>query len=352
MKKKIPVNKDVFKRVYSPKETREFTISERVTKTNAHQHNTDFVASQQRSYNTRGKEGEVEKGGEPLSRGDGRSAVKPSASSNASAQTKVDKVDTDQRARLEALKRTQKNTLTASVIPPTPTDEAASPKPNMDGRKSSGEGSVGLPGEAPPNVSASQADMGHHVGNNAGTASLDGKAVDQTSGQADLGHHVGNNAGTASLDGKAVDQTSGQADLGHHVGNNAGTASLDGKAVDQSAGQADLGHHVGNNAGTASLDGKAVDQTSGQADLGHQESKNSNQVSLTGRDKAPVSLTSMDPTRASEESQSDVTDASFATDIEASALPSRLAEKMSKIRSKTDDITNESEGLQDSNRKP
>ena len=298
MKKKIPVNKDVFKRVYSPKETREFTISERVTKTNAHQHNTDFVASQQRSYNTRGKEGEVEKGGEPLSRGDGRSAVKPSASSNASAQTKVDKVDTDQRARLEALKRTQKNTLTASVIPPTPTDEAASPKPNMDGRKSSGEGSVGLPGEAPPNVSASQADMGHHVGNNAGTASLDGKAVDQTSGQADLGHHVGNNAGTASLDGKAVDQTSGQ------------------------------------------------------ADLGHQESKNSNQVSLTGRDKAPVSLTSMDPTRASEESQSDVTDASFATDIEASALPSRLAEKMSKIRSKTDDITNESEGLQDSNRKP
>ena len=495
MKKKNQVNEDVFKRVSSPKEAREFTISERVTKANPHQHNTDFVASQQRVYSTKGKESELDKASEVAPEEVGRSAANPSASSSNLSKTKIRKIEAAKRARLEALKRVQKPTLTASVIPPTTDTDSALPQTLMDnqqttgadavalsgekqqgdqtsqadmghqgikpasdaslagrgenplatpmdstqsadgvplvdlvdspnndfgetllpdrlaGRAASGEGLVGLPGEPLPNGvanrTASQADMGHHPSANAGAASLDGKLVDQAAGQADLGLHVKANAGAASLDGKLVDQAVGQADLGLHVGANAGAASLDGNLVDQVAGQADMGLHVGANAGkaslegndfapkvgeadmglhggvhagAASLDGNLVDLAAGQADLGlhvganvgqaslegntsdpmaiqadmgHQESKQSSQVSLTGRHKeATIPSVSMPPTSAAEASEADTLGASSGAGNDAVAPPSRLAEKMSKIRSKTDDITTESEVLQDSNHKP
>ena len=495
MKKKNQVNADVFKRVSSPKGAREFTISERVTKANPHQHNTDFVASQQRVYSTKGKESELAKASEVAPEEVGRSAANPSASSSNLSKTKIRKIEAAKRARLEALKRVQKPTLTASVIPPTTDTDSALPQTLMDnqqntgadavalsgekqqgdqtsqadmghqgikpasdaslagrgenplatpmdstqsadgvplvdlvdspnndfgetllpdrlaGRAASGEGLVGLPGEPLPNGvanrTASQADMGHHPSANAGAASLDSNLVDQAAGQADLGLHVKANAGAASLDGNLVDQAASQVDLGLHVGANAGAASLDGKLVDQAVGQADLGLHVGANAGVASLDGNdfapkvgeadmglhvganagaaslegndfapkvgeadmglhvganagkaslegnTSDPMAVQGDMGHQESQKSSQVSLTGRhQEAPVPSVSMPPTSASEASEADVGGASSGAGNDAVAPPSRLAEKMSKIRSKTDDITTESEVLQDSNHKP
>ena len=441
MKKKNQVNEDVFKRVSSPKEAREFTISERVTKANPHQHNTDFVASQQRVYSTKGKESELAKASEVAPEEVGRSAANPSASSSNLSKTKIRKIEAAKRARLEALKRVQKPTLTASVIPPTTDTDSALPQTLMDnqqttgadavalsgekqqgdqtsqadmghqgikpasdaslagrgenplatpmdstqsadgvplvdlvdspnndfgetllpdrlaGRAPSGEGSVGLPGEPLPNgvanPTASQADMGHHPSANAGAASLDGNLVDQAAGQADLGLHVKANAGSANLEPNALDAKVGKANMGLHVGANAGAASLDGNLVDQVAGQADMGLHVGVNAGKASLEGNTSDPMAVQGDMGHQESQKSSQVSLTGRhQEAPVPSGSMPPTSASEASEADVGGASSGAGNDAVAPPSRLAEKMSKIRSKTDDITTESEVLQDSNHKP
>ena len=495
MKKKNQVNEDVFKRVSSPKEAREFTISERVTKANPHQHNTDFVASQQRVYNTKGKESELAKANEVAPEEVGRSAANPSASSSNLSKTKIRKIEAAKRARLEALKRVQKSTLTASVIPPTTDTDPALPQAHMHnqqtmgadavalsgekqqgdqtsqaamghqgikpasdasltgrgespvatytestqaadgvplvdlvnssnndfgetllpdrlaGRAPSGEGLVGLPGEPLPNgvanPTASQADMGHHPSANAGAASLDGNLVDQAAGQADLGLHVKANAGSANLEPNALDAKVGKANMGLHVGANAGAASLDGNLVDQVAGQADMGLHVGANAGKASLEGNdfapkvgeadmglhvgvnagkaslegntfapkvgeadmglnvganttmaslegnTSDPMAVQGDMGHQESQQSSQVSLTGRhQEAPVPSVSMAPTSASEASEADVGGASSGAGNDAVAPPSRLAEKMSKIRSKTDDITTESEVLQDSNHKP
>ena len=495
MKKKNQVNEDVFKRVSSPKEAREFTISERVIKANPHQHNTDFVASQQRVYSTKGKESELAKGSEVSPEEVGRSAANPNASSSNLSKTKIRKIEAAKRAQLEAAKRVQKPTLTASVIPPTADTDPALPQAHMDtqqttgadavalsgekqrgnqtsqadmghqrskpaseasltgrgenpsasyadstqaadgvplvdlgdspnhdfgktllpdrldGRQPSGEGLVGLPGERLPhstgNPTASQADMGHHASANAGAANLGGHLVDQAAGQADLGLHIGANAGAASLDGHLVDQAAGQADLGPQFGTNAGKASLDPNALDPKVGEADMGVHVGANAGKASLDPNALDPKGGeadmglhvganageasldpnaldlkvgdadmglhvganagkprlegntsdpmavQADMGHQESKKSSQVFLTGRHReAPVSSVSMSPTSASEASEADVGDTSSGAGNNAVASPSRLAEKMSKIRSKTDDITTESEVLQNSNNKP
>ena len=441
MKKKNQVNADVFKRVSSPKGAREFTISERVTKANPHQHNTDFVASQQRVYSTKGKESELAKASEVAPEEVGRSAANPSASSSNLSKTKIRKIEAAKRARLEALKRVQKPTLTASVIPPTTDTDSALPQTLMDnqqntgadavalsgekqqgdqtsqadmghqgikpasdaslagrgenplatpmdstqsadgvplvdlvdspnndfgetllpdrlaGRAASGEGLVGLPGEPLPNGvanrTASQADMGHHPSANAGAASLDGKLVDQAVGQADLGLHVGANAGVASLDGNDFAPKVGEADMGLHVGANAGAASLEGNDFAPKVGEADMGLHVGANAGKASLEGNTSDPMAVQGDMGHQESQKSSQVSLTGRhQEAPVPSVSMPPTSASEASEADVGGASSGAGNDAVAPPSRLAEKMSKIRSKTDDITTESEVLQDSNHKP
>ena len=126
--------------------------------------------------------------------------------------------------------------------------------------------------------------------------------------------------------------------MGLHVGVNAGKASLEGNTFAPKVGEADMGLNVGANTTMASLEGNTSDPMAVQGDMGHQESQKSSQVSLTGRhQEAPVPSVSMPSSGAGND---------------AVAPPSRLAEKMSKIRSKTDDITTESEVLQDSNHKP
>jgi hypothetical protein len=469
VKKKDQVNESVYKQVFSQKERREFTISDRVKRANSHQHNADFVASQQRVYNTKGKESELAKVGERLPEDGGYSAAKASDSANTLAKAKAaaDKVDADQSARLESIRLAQKKLqrpsstplVIASILaydpaapevkidgpPPSGADAVAltgdtpqgglasqadmghhvsatagsasldgnvldksisqaemghqaikeagnasikgrSENPSathfgnaratevaslvemvdtptegfekslvanrLDGRQPSVEGSVDLPGEAPKNGLSNQAELGHHASADADKASLDGKASEQTAGQAAMGHHVSTGAGTASLDGKASEQTAGQAAMGHHVSTGAGTASLDGKASEQTTGQAAMGHHVSTKAGTASLGGKTVDQTHSQTGMGHQESKKSSQVSLKGSDKASVSSSSMAHTEKSQRPLGNVAGAAPAADVAKSSLQSRLAEKMSKIRSKTDDITTESDVLHKSNHKP
>jgi hypothetical protein len=348
VKKKNQVNEDVFKRVSSPKEAREFTISERVTKANPHQHNTDFVASQQRVYSTKGKESELAKASEVAPEEVGRSAANPSASSSNLSKTKIRKIEAAKRARLEALKRVQKPTLTASVIPPTTDTDSTLPQTLMDNQQTTGADAVALFGEKQKGDQTSQADMGHQGIKPASDASLAGRGenpaatyadsrqaadgmplvdlvdspnndfgetllpdrlagrapsgeglvgllgeqppngvANPTASQADMGHHPSANAGAASLDGNLVDQAAGQADLGLHVKANAGAANLDGKLVDQAAGQADLGLHVGANAGAASLDGNLVDQVAGQADLGLHVGANAGAASLEGNDFAP-----------------------------------------------------------------
>jgi hypothetical protein len=414
VKKKNQANDDVFKRVSSPKETRNFVISERVKKVNPHQHNADFVASQQRLYSTKGKESELVKAGEGQSEESGRSAAAPSANATTLSKTKIRKLEAAKRAQLEALKRVQKSTLTASIIPPSTRADPAVAQANMDVQEIAITDAVALAGDKQRSEQENQADLGHQEVKEASNASMIGRGEkpltthvddalapesvpinevidspgdefgktllpDRLEGrqplgeslvelsaeqpldsvgnsrvsQADLGHHISANAGTASLDGKVLDQVTGEADLGLHVGANAGTASLDGKVLDQVTGEADLGLHVGANAGTSSLDGKFLDPLATQVGMGHQETKKPSQVSLTGRSKkAPETSVAMSSKAASEASEGDIADASLDAGTETAASPSRLAEKMSKIRSKTDDITNESEALQDSNRKP
>jgi hypothetical protein len=348
VKKKNQVNEDVFKRVSSPKEAREFTISERVTKANPHQHNTDFVASQQRVYSTKGKESELAKASEVAPEEVGRSAANPSASSSNLSKTKIRKIEAAKRARLEALKRVQKPTLTASVIPPTTDTDSTLPQTLMDNQQTTGADAVALFGEKQKGDQTSQADMGHQGIKPASDASLAGRGenpaatyadsrqaadgmplvdlvdspnndfgetllpdrlagrapsgeglvglpgeplpngvANRTASQADMGHHPSANAGAASLDGKLVDQAVGQADLGLHVGANAGAASLDGNLVDQVAGQADMGLHVGANAGAASLEGNDFAPKVGEADMGLHVGVNAGKASLEGNTFAP-----------------------------------------------------------------
>ena len=444
MKKKDQVNESVYKQVFSQKERREFTISDRVKRANSHQHNADFVASQQRVYNTKGKESELAKVGERLPEDGGYSAAKASDSANTLAKAKAkaaaDKVDADQSARLESIrlaqKKLQRPSSTPLVIASILAYDPAAPEVKIDGPPPSGADAVALTGDTPQGGLASQADMGHHVSATAGSASLDGNVLDKSisqaemghqaikeagnasikgrsenpsathfgnaratevaslvemvdtptegfekslvanrldgrqpsvegsvdlpgeapknglSNQAELGHHASADADKASLDGKASEQTAGQAAMGHHVSTGAGTASLDGKASEQTTGQAAMGHHVSTKAGTASLGGKTVDQTHSQTGMGHQESKKSSQVSLKGSDKASVSSSSMAHTEKSQRPLGNVAGAAPAADVAKSSLQSRLAEKMSKIRSKTDDITTDSDALHKSNHKP
>ncbi|MBT4239577.1 MAG: hypothetical protein HOD70_09255, partial [Oceanospirillaceae bacterium] len=59
MKKDIEVDKSLFKRVSSAKKAGKIALPEKVAKVNKHQHNADFVASQKRMSNTKGKESEL-----------------------------------------------------------------------------------------------------------------------------------------------------------------------------------------------------------------------------------------------------------------------------------------------------
>ncbi|MGY8863222.1 MAG: hypothetical protein ACKVJ2_11400, partial [Pseudomonadales bacterium] len=144
MKKGITINKDLFKRASSTKETREFTISERTKSANKYQAAADFVASQKRTSNTKGQESELSKDWDRFSDKGSSSVAKPATKSNIQDKPKQRKLTPAQRAQVEAHMRAQK--------------------------KASGAGSARLLGEEGPDTGAGNAAMGHQAGAKAGSA--------------------------------------------------------------------------------------------------------------------------------------------------------------------------------------
>jgi hypothetical protein len=85
-----------------------------------------------------------------------------------------------------------------------------------------------------------------------------------------------------------------------------------------------------------------------QADMGHQNARNADTAKLTGKNaaQAHASQVSLDAVETLKTAPlADVEDSKANENNGESELSSRLAEKMSKIRSKTDDITTENEDL-------
>jgi hypothetical protein len=121
--------------------------------------------------------------------------------------------------------------------------------------------------------------------------------------------------------------------MGHHVDGQAGFAALEGELPAQVT-QVDMGDH---------LPADAM-----QADMAHQNARNAGTAKLTGKSAAqphasPVSLDTVETLETAP--VADVTGSEANENNEESELSGRLAEKMSKIRSKTDDITHEIENL-------
>ncbi|MEJ6811439.1 MAG: hypothetical protein QNK47_04045, partial [Oceanospirillaceae bacterium] len=122
-------------------------------------------------------------------------------------------------------------------------------------------------------------------------------------------------------------------DMGHHVDGQAGFAALEGELPAQVT-QVDMGDH---------LPADAM-----QADMGHQNARNAGTAKLTGKNAAqthasPVSLDTVETLETAP--VADVKDSKANENNEESKISGRLTEKMSKIRSKTDDITTENENL-------
>ena len=453
MKKGIEINKDVFKRASSTKETRVFTISERTKSTNKYQAAADFVASQKRTSNTKGQESELAKDWDRFTdNGSSSSVAKPGTKSNTQDKPKQRKLTPAQRAQVEAHKLAQKKALrplSTSITSETSSDSPAESNLKLEGIRPSGVGSARLSGEDASGTGVGNAEMGHQAGDKAGSAIIEGGTTaeldagnanmghhaDTTAGNAEMGHQAGAKAGSASLEGGATadldagnanmghhaDTTAGNAEMGHQAGAKAGSASLDGEAtaevdagnanmghhadttagnaamghqadakagsaslkgespaeVDAGnanmghhadakagaasidgnkirvAGQAEMGHHVGARVSSASLDGKDVDDAAGEVNMGHQVSKQTGETLLEGRDNKAVLSTTLGNTEApkAELAQGDE-GSDTAGKNEESVLSSRLAEKMSKIRSQSADITMDSEALQERSDKP
>ena len=371
MKKDIEVDKSLFKRVSSAKKAGKIALPEKVAKVNKHQHNADFVASQKRMSNTKGKESELAADWQRFSDADAinvaklnsQSRGKSSAHPTASLKSKVDQLSPAQRAQIEAHKLAQKNAASSSstsLVSESRDQHSAVVKAKLDGlRPSSSKDSesetTNFEGRKP--AGAGQADLGEHAPQGSGQADL-GDHAPQGAGQADLGEHVPQGAGQADL-GDHVPQGPGQADMGEHVDGTAGLAKLKGEQL-AGVGQADMGHHVDGQAGFAALEGELPAQVTQvdmgdhlpadamQADMGHQNARNAGTAKLTGKNAAqthasPVSLDTVDTLETAP--VTDVKDSKANENNEESELSGRLAEKMSKIRSKTDDITIENENL-------
>ena len=453
MKKGIEINKDVFKRASSTKETRVFTISERTKSTNKYQAAADFVASQKRTSNTKGQESELAKDWDRFTdNGSSSSVAKPGTKSNTQDKPKQRKLTPAQRAQVEAHKLAQKKALrplSTSITSETSSDSPAESNLKLEGIRPSGVGSARLSGEDASGTGVGNAEMGHQAGDKAGSAIIEGGTTaeldagnanmghhaDTTAGNAEMGHQAGAKAGSASLDGEATaevdagnanmghhaDTTAGNAAMGHQADAKAGSASLDGEAtaevdagnanmghhadttagnaamghqadakagsaslkgespaeVDAGnanmghhadakagaasidgnkirvAGQAEMGHHVGARVSSASLDGKDVDDAAGEVNMGHQVSKQTGETLLEGRDNKAVLSTTLGNTEAPKAELAEGDEGSdTARKNEESVLSSRLAEKMSKIRSQSADITMDSEALQERSDKP
>ena len=371
MKKDIEVDKSLFKRVSSAKKVGKIALPEKVAKVNKHQHNADFVASQKRMSNTKGKESELAADWQRFSDADAinvaklnsQSRGKSSAHPTASLKSKVDQLSPAQRAQIEAHKLAQKNAASSSstsLVSESRDQHSAVAKAKLDGlRPSSSKDSepetTNFEGRKP--AGAGQADLGEHAPQGSGQADL-GDHVPQGAGQADLGDHVPQGAGQADL-GDHVPQGPGQADMGEHIDGTAGLAKLKGEQL-AGVGQVDMGHHVDGQAGFAALEGELPAQVTQvdmgdhlpadamQADMGHQNARNAGTAKLTGKNAAqthasPVSLDTVDTLETAP--VTDVKDSKANENNEESELSRRLAEKMSNIRSKTDDITIENENL-------
>ena len=371
MKKDIEVDKSLFKRVSSAKKAGKIALPEKVAKVNKHQHNADFVASQKRMSNTKGKESELAADWQRFSDADAinvaklnsQSRGKSSAHPTASLKSKVDQLSPAQRAQIEAHKLAQKNAASSSstsLVSESRDQHSAVAKAKLDGlRPSSSRDSesetTNFEGRKP--AGAGQADLGEHAPQGSGQADL-GDHAPQGAGQADLGEHVPQGAGQADL-GDHVPQGPGQADMGEHIDGTAGLAKLKGEQLG-GVGQADMGHHVDGQAGFAALEGELPAQVTQvdmgdhlpadamQADMGHQNARNVGTAKLTGKSAAqphasPVSLDTVETLETAP--VADVTGSEANENNEESELSRRLAEKMSNIRSKTDDITTENENL-------
>ena len=412
MKKGIEINKDVFKRASSTKETRVFTISERTKSTNKYQAAADFVASQKRTSNTKGQESELAKDWDRFTdNGSSSSVAKPGTKSNTQDKPKQRKLTPAQRAQVEAHKLAQKKALrplSTSITSETSSDSPAESNLKLEGIRPSGVGSARLSGEDASGTGVGNAEMGHQAGDKAGSASIEGGTTaeldagnanmghhaDTTAGNAEMGHQAGAKAGSASLDGEATAEVdagnanmghhadttagnaamghqadakagsaslkgespaevdAGNANMGHHADAKAGAASIDGNKI-RVAGQAEMGHHVGARVSSASLDGKDVDDAAGEVNMGHQVSKQTGEALLEGRDNKAVLSTTLGNTEAPKAELAEGDEGSdTAGKNEESVLSSRLAEKMSKIRSQSADITMDSEALQERSDKP
>jgi hypothetical protein len=384
VKKDIEVDKSLFKRVSSTKKANKIALPERVAEVNKHQHNADFVASQKRTSNTKGKESELAADWQRFSDADAINVAKlnsqPSGKSNAhptaTLKSKVDQLSPAQRAQIEAHKLAQKNAASpssTSLVSESTDQHSAVAKAKLDGLRPSSSAdsepeTTNFEGSKP--AGAGQADLGDHVHQGAGQADLGehapqgtgqadlGDHVPQGSGQADLGEHAPQGAGQADL-GDHVPQGPGQADMGEHIDGTAGLAKLKGEQL-AGVGQADMGHHVDGQAGFAALEGELPAQVTQvdmgdhlpadamQADMGHQNARNAGTAKLTGKNAAqthasPVSLDTVDTLETAP--VADVKDSKANENNEESKISGRLTEKMSKIRSKTDDITTENENL-------
>ncbi|MDO7555714.1 MAG: hypothetical protein MUR16_06335, partial [Oceanospirillaceae bacterium] len=322
MKKDIEVDKSLFKRVSSAKKAGKIALPEKVAKVNKHQHNADFVASQKRMSNTKGKESELAADWQRFSDADAinvaklnsQSRGKSSAHPTASLKSKVDQLSPAQRAQIEAHKLAQKNAASSSstsLVSESRDQHSAVAKAKLDGlRPSSSKDSesetTNFEGRKP--AGAGQADLGEHAPQGSGQADL-GDHAPQGAGQADLGEHVPQGAGQADL-GDHVPQGPGQADMGEHIDGTAGLAKLKGEQLG-GVGQADMGHHVDGQAGFAALEGELPAQVTQvdmgdhlpadamQADMGHQNARNVGTAKLTGKSAAqphasPVSLDTLE----------------------------------------------------------
>ena len=384
MKKDIEVDKSLFKRVSSTKKANKIALPERVAEVNKHQHNADFVASQKRTSNTKGKESELAADWQRFSDADAINVAKlnsqPSGKSNAhptaTLKSKVDQLSPAQRAQIEAHKLAQKNAASpssTSLVSESTDQHSAMAKAKLDGLRPSSSAdsepeTTNFEGSKP--AGAGQADLGEHAPQGAGQADLDehvprgagqvdlGDHVPQGVSQADLGEHVPQGAGQADL-GEHAPQGPGQADMGEHIDGTAGLAKLKGEQL-AGVGQADMGHHVDGQAGFAALEdelpvqvtqvdmGDHLPADAMQADMGHQNARNAGTAKLTGKNAAATdgSQVSLDTMETLETAPvADVDDSKANENNEESELSGRLAEKMSKIRSKTDDITTENEDL-------
>jgi hypothetical protein len=342
VKKGIEINKDVFKRASSTKATREFTISERTKSTNKDQSVADFVASQKRTSNTKGQESELAKDWGRFSDKGSSGVATPATKSNTQDKPKQPKLTAAQRAQVEAHKLAKKMALrpaSTSITSKFSSDSLADSNLKLDGIRPSGGGSAHLSGEDASDTGAGNSNMGHHA--------------DTTVGNSIMGYQADTKAGSASLQGEATAEVdAGNAHMEHHADAKAGAASIGNQKI-RVAGQTEMGHHVGARVSSVSLDGKDVDDAAGQVNMGHQESKQVGVTLLEGRDRKAALSTTLGNTEALKAELAEGGEGSdTAGKIEESVLSSRLAEKMSKIRSQSADITMDSEALQERCDKP